>query len=98
MDKTICPNCSKTKKPWFAFCWDCTQKENEKPKCEVCNIEVPEGHYLCNKHWKEKQEEQSKLKSIDYVEAKKETEFREKFPGKYAFGAYKVKSKSELLT
>ncbi|MEI9958751.1 MAG: hypothetical protein WDM90_21125 [Ferruginibacter sp.] len=97
MDKTICPSCGKSKKPWFALCWECTEKENQKPKCDVCNIEVPEGHHLCKTHWKEKQEDTQKLKSIDFVKAKKETEFREKFPGKYSFGAYKVKSKSELL-
>lgn len=97
MDKTICPNCGNSKKPWFALCWECTEKENQKPKCEVCNIEVQEGHHLCKTHWKEKQEDKQKLKSIDFIKTKKETEFREKFPGKYFFGAYKVKSKSELL-
>lgn len=97
MDKTICPNCGKSKKPWFSLCWDCTDKESKVPKCEVCYTEVQEGHHLCKTHWKEKQDDKQKLKSIDFVKAKKEVEFREKFPGKYYFGAYKVKSKSELL-
>lgn len=97
MDKTICPNCGKTKKPWFALCWDCTEKEKQKPQCEICGAEVQEGHTLCKIHWKEKFEEKKKLKSIEYVKAKKETEFKEKFEGKYYFNSQKVKSKSELL-
>lgn len=97
MDKTICPNCGKSKKPWFSLCWDCTEKDKQKPHCEVCNVEVPEGHNLCKNHWKEKFEDKKKLQSIDYVKAKKETEFKEKFEGKYYFNSQKVKSKSELL-
>lgn len=97
MDKTICPNCGKTKKPWFALCWECTEKEKQKPRCEVCGIEVPEGHTLCKPHWIEKNEGKKKLQSIDYVKNKKETEFKEKFEGKYYFNSQKVKSKSELL-
>jgi hypothetical protein len=95
MDKTLCPNCGKTKKPWFALCLDCNAKE--KPRCEVCNIEVPEGHNLCKPHWKEKFEDKKKLQSIEFVKNKKETEFKEKFEGKYYFNSQKVKSKSELL-
>ncbi len=30
MDNAICANCGKTKKPWFALCWECTDKENNK--------------------------------------------------------------------
>lgn len=97
MDKTICPNCGKTKKPWFALCWDCTEKEKQKPRCEVCNIEVPEGHTLCKAHWKEKFEDKKKLQSIEFVKNKKEIEFKEKFEGKFYFNSQKVKSKSELL-
>lgn len=97
MDKTICPNCGKPKKPWFALCWDCTEKEKQKPKCEICGVEVPEGHTLCKAHWKEKFDEKKKLQSIEYVKTKKETEFKEKFEGKYYFNSQKVKSKSELL-
>lgn len=97
MDKTICPNCGKTKKTWFALCWDCTEKEKQKPKCEVCGTEVPEGHTLCKLHWKEKFDEKKKLQSIDFVKNKKESEFKEKFEGKYYFNSQKVKSKSELL-
>lgn len=97
MDKTICPNCGKSKKPWFALCWDCTEKEKQKPKCEICGIEVPEGHTLCKTHWKEKFEDKKKLQSIDFVKSKKETEFKEKFAGKYYFNSQMVKSKSELL-
>ena len=70
MDKTVCPNCGKAKKPWFALCWDCTEKEKQKPRCEVCNIVVPEGHHLCKAHWKEKFEDKKKLQSIEYVKNK----------------------------
>jgi hypothetical protein len=97
MDKNICPNCGNSKKPWFALCWECSEKEKQKPKCEVCGIEVPEGHTLCKTHWKEKFDEKKKLKSIEFVKSKKEIEFKEKFEGKYYFNSQKVKSKSELL-
>lgn len=97
MDKTICPKCGKTKKTWFPLCWECTEKEKQKPKCEICGIEVPEGHTLCKNHWLEKNEDKKKLKSIEYVKTKKEIEFKEKFEGKYYFNSQKVKSKSELL-
>ena len=97
MDKTNCPKCGKTKKPWFALCWDCTEKEKQKPSCEVCSVEVPEGHTLCKEHWKEKFEDKKKIQSIEYVKTKKEQEYKEKFEGKYYFNSQKVKSKSELL-
>lgn len=97
MDKTKCPNCGKTKKIWFPLCWDCTEKEKQKPKCEICDVEVPEGHTLCKTHWIEKSDDKKKLKSIEYVKTKKETEFKEKFEGKYYFNNYMVKSKSEML-
>jgi len=97
MDKTICPNCGKPKKPWFHLCWECTEKEKQKPKCEVCGVEIPEGHTLCKPHWIEKNEGKRKLQSIDYVKTKKEIEFKEKFEGKFYFNSQKVKSKSELL-
>lgn len=97
MDKTKCPNCGKTKKHWFPLCWDCTEKEKQKPRCEICNVEVPEGHTLCKTHWIEKNEVKKKIKSIEYVKVKKEIEFKEKFEGKYYFNSQKVKSKSELL-
>lgn len=97
MDKNICPKCGKTKKPWFPLCWECTAKETQKPRCEICDIEVPEGHSLCKEHWKEKFEEKKKIKSIEYVKTKKEIEFKEKFEGKFYFNSQKVKSKSELL-
>jgi hypothetical protein len=99
MDKTICPKCGKAKKPWFNICWDCTEKEKQTPRCEFdgCNVEVPEGHTLCKKHWTERAEEKKKIRSIDYVKAKKEIEFKEKFEGKYYFNSQKVKSKSELI-
>ena len=93
----VCPNCGKSKKSWFKLCFDCNAKEKEKPSCEVCGKEVSEGHYLCKEHWKEKQEGKKKLEQIDYVKSKKETDFREKFEGKYHSPFGKVKSKSELL-
>jgi len=97
MDNVKCPNCGKTKKAWFNLCWDCTEKEKQKPKCEICNVEVPEGHTLCKPHWIERNDEKNKIKSIEYVKNKKVTEFKEKFEGKYYFNSQKVKSKSELL-
>ena len=97
MDKTQCPNCGKTKKPWFALCFECTEKEKQKPKCEICGIEVQAGHSLCKTHWLEKHEDKKKLQSIEFVKNKKETEFKNKFEGKYYFNSQKVKSKSELL-
>ena len=84
MSKTTCPNCGNPKKPWFNLCFDCNEKEKQKPTCEVCGEEVPEGHTLCKQHWKEKQEQKKKLKQIDYVKGKKETDFREKFQGKFS--------------
>ena len=97
MTKGTCENCGKPTKSWFKLCFDCNEKEKQKPVCEVCGKEVPEGHYLCKEHWKEKQEGKKKLRQIDYVKSKKETDFREKFEGKYYFNGQKVKSKSELL-
>ena len=97
MDKTICPKCGKPKKTWFALCWDCTEKEKQKPKCEICNTEVPEGHTLCKTHWLERQTDKKKIKSLEFVTTKKEQEFKEKFEGKYYFNSQKVKSKSELI-
>jgi predicted nuclease of restriction endonuclease-like RecB superfamily len=92
-----CPNCGKPKKGWFKLCFDCNEKLNQVPKCEICNIEVPQGHTLCKPHWKEKQEHKKKLKQIDFVKNKKNKEFRDKFEGKFYFNGMKVKSKSELL-
>ena len=93
----ICPKCGNEKKPWYKLCFDCNEKEKQTPTCEVCGVEVPEGHTLCKTHWKEKQEEKTNLKKIEYVKDKKQEEFREKFEGKYYFNGQKVKSKSELL-
>lgn len=97
IDKSVCPICGNAKKSWFALCWDCSEKEKQKPRCEVCGIEVPEGHTLCKVHWKEKFDDKKQLKSIEYVKSKKETEFKQKFEGKYYFNSQMVKSKSELL-
>ena len=96
-DKYKCPNCGKAKKPWFALCWDCTEKEKQKPRCEICGKDVPEGHSLCKEHWIEKQEGKKHLKNLDSFVTKKETEYKEKFEGKYYFNSQKVKSKSELI-
>ena len=96
-NSSICPSCGNSKTPWFELCFDCNKKEKQKPSCEICGVEVPEGHNLCKEHWKEKQEQKKKLKQIDYVKDKKETDFREKFEGKFYFNGQKVKSKSELL-
>ena len=97
MEATKCPSCGKPKKAWFKLCYDCNEKEKQKPTCEVCGIEVPEGHYLCKEHWKERQEEKKDLNKLKYVKTRKEQEFKEKFEGKYYFNSQRVKSKSELL-
>lgn len=97
MTKGMCEVCGKPTKSWFKLCFDCNEKEKQKPTCDVCGTEVPEGHYLCKEHWKEKQEGKKKLNQINYVKTKKETDFREKFEGKYYFNGQKLKSKSELL-
>lgn len=97
MSQIECPCYGKHKKPWFPLCWECTEKVKQKPKCEICDTEVPSGHTLCKKHWLEKMEHKKKLKSIDYVKRMKESEFKEKYEGKFYFNSQKVKSKSELL-
>ena len=96
-NQNICPKCGNPKKPWFKLCFECNEKENQRPTCDICGKEVQEGHYLCIEHWKEKQEEKNNLKKIDYVKTKKEEEFKEKFEGKFLYNSQKVKSKSELL-
>ena len=93
MSKTECPMCGNRKIPFFKLCSDCNEKEKQKPICEVCKIEVPEGHYLCKLHY----DEEKKLKQIDHVKDKREADFREKFEGKFYFRGMPVKSKSELL-
>lgn len=97
MNNNTCPKCGNEKKPWFKLCFDCNEKEKQVPTCEICGKEVQEGHTLCLIHWKEKQEEKSNLKKIEYVKGKKQEEFKEKFEGKFYFNGQKVKSKSELL-
>ena len=82
MSKTECPHCGKLKKPWFKLCFECNEKEKQKPSCEVCGIVVQEGYNLSKEHLLEKQQE---------------TEFKEKFEGKYYFNGIPVKSKAELL-
>ena len=96
-ESTKCPICGKPKKAWFKLCYDCNEKEKQKPTCEVCGIEVPEGHYLCKEHWIERKEQSKDLKKIKYVKSRKEKEFKDKFLGKFYFNSQKVKSKSELL-
>lgn len=97
MAKMVCPKCGKPKRAWFNLCFECSEKEKKKPTCEVCEIEVPEGHNLCKTHWTEKQEQQKKLKQIDYVKTKKELDFKDKFEGKFYFNGQKLKSKAELI-
>lgn len=96
-DANHCPECGKPKKYWFPLCYECQEKDKQKPKCEVCSKPVKDGFTLCTEHYNEKLEEKKKIKSIDYVKAKKEIEFKEKFEGKYYFNSQMVKSKSELL-
>ena len=92
-----CPICGKTKKPWFKLCYECNEKEKQKPTCEVCGVEVPEGHFLCKTHWIERKEEKKNLRKINYAKKIKEQEFKDKYEGKYYFNSQRVKSKSELL-
>lgn len=92
-----CPLCGISKKPWFKFCWECSEKEKKKPKCEVCGVEVQEGHGLCLTHWKERENEKKRLSNIKSFEKKKEEEFREKYEGKYYFDQIPFKSKSEVI-
>ena len=96
-NSTKCLICGKPKKSWYKLCYECNEKEKQKPTCEICGIEVPQGHFLCNKHWKERMDEKKDLNKIKYVKSKKEKEFKEKFEGKYYFNSMKIKSKSELL-
>ena len=95
--KTICPKCGNPKKPWFKLCWDCSEKEKQRPKCEVCGKEVQEGHSLCLEHWKERETAKKKLNQIKFVETKKQEEFREKYKGKYYINQIPFKSKSEVI-
>jgi predicted amidophosphoribosyltransferase len=83
MEATKCPSCGKPKKAWFKLCYECNEKEKQKPTCEVCGIEVPEGHFLCKPHWQERQDEKKDLNKLKYVKTRKEQEFKEKFEGKY---------------
>jgi len=97
VDVTKCPSCGKPKKAWFKLCYECNEKEKQKPTCEVCGVEVQEGYYLCKTHWQERQDEKKDLKKLKYVKDRKEQEFKEKFEGKFYFNSQRVKSKSELL-
>ena len=98
MKTTIeCPKCGNPKKPWFNLCFECNEKEKQKPVCEVCGIEIPEDHNLCKEHWLEKQNKKKEIKQVEYVKDRKETDFKEKFEGKFYFNGMPVKSKSELL-
>jgi predicted nuclease of restriction endonuclease-like RecB superfamily len=96
-DVNQCPICGKPKKPWFKLCYECNEKEKKIPVCEVCGVEVPEGHYLCKEHWKERKEQERDLKKIEYVKEMKKMDFKEKFKGKYYFNSIPLKSKSELI-
>lgn len=97
VNKIECPICGKYKKAWFSLCWECTEKENQKPTCDVCNKDVPEGHNLCKTHWSEKKAAEKNINQVKYIHKKKEETFKEKFEGKYYFNSQKMKSKSELL-
>ena len=97
MTSITCPKCGNQKKPWFKLCWDCSEKEKQKPKCEVCGKEIKERHKLCLEHWKEKEEAKKKLGQIQFVEEKKKEEFREKYQGKYYINQIPFKSKSEVI-
>ncbi|HIG94250.1 MAG: hypothetical protein QT05_C0052G0016 [archaeon GW2011_AR13] len=97
MNKNECPKCGNPKTPWFSLCFDCNKKEKEKPVCDTCGVEVPEGHNLCKIHWIEKKNDEKKIQQIDYVKKQKEDTYREKYEGKYHSPFGKVKSMSELL-
>jgi predicted nuclease of restriction endonuclease-like RecB superfamily len=103
VSSTKCPLCGKPKKSWFELCFECNEKEKQKPTCDVCGIDLREqdgykkGFTLCLKHWQEKQDGKKNLKKLWYDKYKKEKDFKEKFEGKYYFNSQRVKSKSELL-
>lgn len=97
MNKNVCPQCGGAKKPWFELCWNCSETQNQLPKCEVCGEPVQEGHTLCRTHWAEKQNSKKHIKNIDNLKERKETEFKEKFEGKFYFNSQRVRSKSELI-
>jgi len=65
MDKNLYPVPDNNKKTWFGLFWNWPAKE--KVKCELCGIEIPEGHRFCNAHWKEKFDDQRQLESTDYI-------------------------------
>ena len=97
MDKNSCPKCGNSKKYFFPLCYDCSLLEKQKIKCDVCGVEIKEGHTLCIDHWKEKEGEKKKLKQLEFVEKSKKEEFREKYEGKYNFDRIPFKSKSEVI-
>lgn len=96
-NKNKCPECGQNKKPWFSLCWECSEKENQKKTCDICDKEVNENHNLCKEHWLEMNSKKKKLNQIKYIQKRDEDDFKEKFKGKYYFNSQKVKSKSELL-
>ena len=78
-----CPVCGKPKKSWFKLCYECNEKEKQKPVCEVCGIEIPNGWFLCNNHYKERKEKRKDLYKIKYVKQKKEMAFQPDKEGHY---------------
>ena len=85
MSNSVCPTCKNFKRPWFDLCFKCSEKKKKIPTCDICEIEVIEGHNLCKKHWLEKQEAKKEIGKVSYVKNKKEENFREKFQGKFFF-------------
>lgn len=35
-DTNSCPECGRPKKRWFPLCYDCSEKEKQRPRCEIC--------------------------------------------------------------
>lgn len=97
INKTGKCDCGKQKKPWFSKCYECLQKDKQKPKCRICSANIPENHTLCKAHWIEQQEDKKKIKQVEYVKKKKEKTYDEKYKGKYRFNKIDFKSKSELI-
>ena len=98
-NNTECPKCGEHKKPWFPLCWECSERETNKPKCENCGKDVSNGKPLCLNCWKDKEKAKKEIEKVDYVKKRKVDDFREKFEkGRIYDSPFgKVRSKSELI-
>jgi predicted nuclease of restriction endonuclease-like RecB superfamily len=96
-NKTTCPQCGQPKKPWFELCWTCGERERQKPTCEVCGVKVEDWQTLCDQHWLEKKRGEKSTPKAKTTKKKNQTDYQEKYQGKFYFNSQRIKSKSELL-